>query len=149
MIETQKQKTKIEDQISFFNILRKRKTKNGNHCYNSVVQSCGKAKKENRWLEFHFQCSRKTESQIPFSNNVDKQNTKMEVRIPFSCFAGKRLALRYTHCFTTLIACVCFQGIGCYMFRVDGTYVVDATMCGNAARFINHSCEVLDVPLVM
>ena len=42
------------------------------------------------------------------------------------------------------IACVCFQGIGCYMFRVDGTYVVDATMCGNAARFINHSCEVLD-----
>lgn len=28
------------------------------------------------------------------------------------------------------------------MFRVDGTYVVDATMCGNAARFINHSCEV-------
>ena len=35
-----------------------------------------------------------------------------------------------------------FQGIGCYMFRVDGTYVVDATMCGNAARFINHSCEV-------
>lgn len=33
------------------------------------------------------------------------------------------------------------KGIGCYMFRVDGTYVVDATMCGNAARFINHSCE--------
>ena len=33
------------------------------------------------------------------------------------------------------------------MFRVDGTYVVDATMCGNAARFINHSCEVLDVAL--
>jgi len=42
------------------------------------------------------------------------------------------------------MCCVCFQGIGCYMFRVDGTYVVDATMCGNAARFINHSCEVLD-----
>lgn len=33
------------------------------------------------------------------------------------------------------------------MFRVDGTYVVDATMCGNAARFINHSCEVLDPAL--
>jgi len=33
------------------------------------------------------------------------------------------------------------KGIGCYMFRVDGTYVVDATMCGNAARFINHSCD--------
>ena len=33
------------------------------------------------------------------------------------------------------------------MFRVDGTYVVDATMCGNAARFINHSCEVLDAVL--
>ena len=42
------------------------------------------------------------------------------------------------------LICFIFQGIGCYMFRVDGTYVVDATMCGNAARFINHSCEVLN-----
>ena len=35
-----------------------------------------------------------------------------------------------------------FQGIGCYMFRIDDTDVVDATMKGSAARFINHSCEV-------
>ena len=34
------------------------------------------------------------------------------------------------------------QGIGCYMFRIDDTDVVDATMKGSAARFINHSCEV-------
>ena len=33
------------------------------------------------------------------------------------------------------------QNIGCYMFRIDRQDVVDATMCGNAARFINHSCS--------
>lgn len=35
------------------------------------------------------------------------------------------------------------KGIGCYMFRVDHDTVIDATMSGNAGRFINHSCEVL------
>ena len=28
------------------------------------------------------------------------------------------------------------------MFRIDSDEVVDATMSGNEARFINHSCEV-------
>ena len=34
------------------------------------------------------------------------------------------------------------KGIGCYMFRIDDDMVIDATMHGNAARFINHSCDV-------
>ncbi|XP_034025318.1 histone-lysine N-methyltransferase SETD1B-A-like [Thalassophryne amazonica] len=34
------------------------------------------------------------------------------------------------------------EGIGCsYMFRVDQDHIIDATTCGNLARFINHSCN--------
>ncbi|RLN74172.1 hypothetical protein BBJ28_00012325 [Nothophytophthora sp. Chile5] len=34
------------------------------------------------------------------------------------------------------------QGIGsCYMFRLDENTIIDATRCGNLARFINHSCD--------
>ena len=40
------------------------------------------------------------------------------------------------------IGCYMLQGIGCYMFRIDDMEVVDATMKGSAARFINHSCDV-------
>lgn len=33
-------------------------------------------------------------------------------------------------------------GIGSsYLFRVDLEYIIDATKCGNLARFINHSCN--------
>lgn len=32
------------------------------------------------------------------------------------------------------------QGIGCYMFEIVAGKIVDATLCGNAARYINHSC---------
>ncbi|KAK3107018.1 hypothetical protein FSP39_005247 [Pinctada imbricata] len=33
------------------------------------------------------------------------------------------------------------KGIGCYMFRIDDDDVIDATLHGSPARFINHSCE--------
>uniref|UniRef100_A0A8D0H1M8 SET domain containing 1B, histone lysine methyltransferase n=1 Tax=Sphenodon punctatus TaxID=8508 RepID=A0A8D0H1M8_SPHPU len=36
------------------------------------------------------------------------------------------------------------KGIGSsYMFRVDHDTIIDATKCGNFARFINHSCNVI------
>ena len=31
----------------------------------------------------------------------------------------------------------------CYIFRVDESIHVDATMAGNIARFMNHSCQVV------
>lgn len=34
-------------------------------------------------------------------------------------------------------------GIGSsYLFRIDLENIIDATKCGNLARFINHSCNV-------
>lgn len=39
------------------------------------------------------------------------------------------------------------QGIGSsYLFRVDHDTIIDATKCGNLARFINHCCTVSDRP---
>jgi len=35
------------------------------------------------------------------------------------------------------------EGIGSsYLFRIDQDTIIDATKCGNLARFINHSCNV-------
>lgn len=33
------------------------------------------------------------------------------------------------------------QNRGIYMFRLDEERVVDATLCGGLARYINHSCN--------
>ncbi|KNE61704.2 trithorax-like protein, partial [Allomyces macrogynus ATCC 38327] len=33
------------------------------------------------------------------------------------------------------------RGIGTYFFAIEHDRILDATTCGNAARFINHSCE--------
>ncbi|KAI6214634.1 hypothetical protein M3Y94_00291700 [Aphelenchoides besseyi] len=33
------------------------------------------------------------------------------------------------------------QNRGVYMFRIDEEYLIDATMCGGLARYVNHSCD--------
>lgn len=33
------------------------------------------------------------------------------------------------------------QNRGVYMFRIDSERVIDATMAGGPARYINHSCD--------
>lgn len=35
----------------------------------------------------------------------------------------------------------CLQNHGVYMFRLSDNLVVDATMAGGPARYINHSCH--------
>lgn len=34
------------------------------------------------------------------------------------------------------------RGIGCYMFALDHDSIIDSSMKGNSARFVNHSCDV-------
>ncbi|PRP78367.1 histone-lysine N-methyltransferase MLL [Planoprotostelium fungivorum] len=33
------------------------------------------------------------------------------------------------------------KGLGCYMFRLNDYHIIDATVKGNKARFVNHSCD--------
>merc|ERR1712159_301633 len=33
------------------------------------------------------------------------------------------------------------KGIACYLFALDGELVIDSSMKGNSARFINHCCD--------
>jgi SET domain-containing protein len=49
--------------------------------------------------------------------------------------------INYSYLILSYTVVMLLQHIGCYMFRVDDDDVVDATMMGNAARFINHSCD--------
>ena len=37
---------------------------------------------------------------------------------------------------------------GIYMFRLDDYYVVDATLSGCLARYMNHSCEVNNIRII-
>ena len=59
-----------------------------------------------------------------------------------NCLFGIKQQSTVIVCIYIYIYILTFQGIGCYMFRIDDTDVVDATLHGSAARFINHSCEV-------
>ena len=38
------------------------------------------------------------------------------------------------------------KGIACYLFALDGELVIDSSMKGNSARFINHCCDVSTHP---
>ena len=44
---------------------------------------------------------------------------------------------------TDILMCSSFilQNRGVYMFRIDDDFVIDATMSGGPARYINHSCQ--------
>merc|ERR1712216_1055459 len=33
------------------------------------------------------------------------------------------------------------RGIACYLFALDGELIIDSSMKGNSARFINHCCD--------
>ena len=35
---------------------------------------------------------------------------------------------------------------GCYMFALDADHIVDSSKAGNIARFINHSCRLIQSP---
>ena len=63
-------KKKMEDQISSFNVLRRRKTKNGMTIRILSSKVVGKQRNEDRRLELHFQCSKKTENENWISNSV-------------------------------------------------------------------------------
>lgn len=64
--------------------------------------------------------------------------SKVRIAVLTSLF-GSVVVMFYIYIYNLTCA---LQGIGCYMFRIDDNEVVDATMKGNAARFINHCCEV-------
>ena len=99
----------------FFKVMRKRKTK-----FISVFQSDAKTKNENwNWYPF-FKVMRKRKTKYEVQNHFSKlgENEKQKAKfksvyqchaktkngygtwIPFSHAIEKRLALRYTHCFT-------------------------------------------------
>ena len=42
------------------------------------------------------------------------------------------------------------MGFGdCYMFRIDNYMVFDASFKGNEARYLNHSCDVIILKLLL
>ena len=48
-------------------------------------------------------------------------------------------------CMLNKMPFICFQNRGVYMFRVDPETVIDATLTGGPARYINHSCDVSSI----
>lgn len=75
------------------------------------------------------------------TNSTILENLQMFLELSWNLSISNFLALQMTMHVRIKTLLNTFQNRGVYMFRIDDNEVVDATMCGGPARYINHSCN--------